>query len=137
AFGDLVARVEKMQRALCEGVVVGKPYEELHEEAHRHVGAILSDLGIAKVGAEEAVAGGLSRAFFPHGLGHSLGLTCHDVGCAEVKPKPNNPFLRNTTTISPDQVFTVEPGIYSIDMLLTPLRNGPNAARIDWTLDDA
>ncbi len=137
AFGDLVARVEKMQRALCAGVVVGKPYEELHEEAHRHVGAILSELGIAKVGAEEAVATGLSRAFFPHGLGHSLGLTCHDVGCAEIKPKPQNPFLRNTAPISVDQVFTIEPGVYFIDMLLMPLRHGKDAARVDWGLVDA
>ena len=88
-------------------------------------------------GAEETVTSGLSRAFFPHGLGHSLGLTCHDVGCAEIKPKPNNPFLRNTSTISVDQVFTVEPGIYFIDMLLQPLRHGANAARVDWKLVDA
>jgi Xaa-Pro dipeptidase len=137
AFGNLVARVEKMQRALCEGVVVGKPYEELHEEAHRQVGQILSDLGIAKCGAEEATASGLSRAFFPHGLGHSLGLTCHDVGCAEIKPKPQNPWLRNTAPIAVDQVFTIEPGVYFIDMLLQPIRNGKEAARVDWKLVDA
>jgi Xaa-Pro dipeptidase len=137
AFGNLVARVEKMQRALCEGVVVGKPYEELHEEAHRQVGQILSDLGIAKCGAEEATASGLSRAFFPHGLGHSLGLTCHDVGCAEIKPKPQNPWLRNTAPIAVDQVFTIEPGVYFIDMLLQPIRSGKEAARVDWKLVDA
>jgi Xaa-Pro dipeptidase len=129
-FAELIRRTEEMQQALCAQVTVGRPYEQLHEEAHRRVGAILSDLAVVKVGAEEAVAGGLTRAFFPHGLGHSLGLTCHDVGCAEVKPKPENPFLRNTTTIAPDQVFTIEPGIYFIDMLLDPLRQ--NAAPVDW-----
>lgn len=136
-FGALVAKTEAMQQRLCGLAVVGKPYEALHEEAHRQVGAILSELGVVRVGADEAVASGLTRAFFPHGLGHSLGLVCHDVGCAEVKPKPNNPFLRNTTNISVDQVFTVEPGIYFIDMLLNPLRHGSNAQRIDWTLVDA
>jgi Xaa-Pro dipeptidase len=136
AFANLLARVEAMQQRLCAGVVAGKPYESLHEAAHQEVGAILHDVGIATVGAEEVTATGLSRAFFPHGLGHSLGLTCHDVGCAELKPKPNNPFLRNTSTISVDQVFTIEPGIYFIDLLLQPLRHGANAARIDWKLVD-
>jgi Xaa-Pro dipeptidase len=129
-FAELIQRTERMQQELCAAVAVGRPYEELHEEAHRQVGAILSDLGVVKAGAEEAVATGLTRAFFPHGLGHSLGLTCHDVGCAEIKPKPENPFLRNTTTIAADQVFTIEPGIYFIDMLLDPLRQ--NAAPVDW-----
>jgi Xaa-Pro dipeptidase len=137
AFADLLARVEKMQQRLCAGAVAGKPYETLHEEAHQQVGEILAATGIAKGSAEEAVTSGLSRAFFPHGLGHSLGLTCHDVGCAEIKPKANNPWLRNTSTISVDQVFTIEPGIYFIDMLLEPLRHGAGAARVDWTLVDA
>jgi Xaa-Pro dipeptidase len=136
-FADLLARTEAMQQRLCAAVVAGKPYEALHEEAHRQVAAILSDLGIATVGADEVVASGLSRAFFPHGLGHSLGLVCHDVGCAEIKPKPQNPFLRNTSDISIDQVFTIEPGIYFIDMLLQPLRHGAQASRVDWKLVDA
>jgi Xaa-Pro dipeptidase len=136
AFADLLARTEAMQQRLCAGAVAGKPYEALHEDAHRQIAQILSDMRIATVGAEEVVATGISRAFFPHGLGHSLGLTCHDAGCAEVKPKPNNPFLRNTTTISVDQVFTIEPGIYFIEMLLGPLRHGPHAAKVDWSLVD-
>jgi Xaa-Pro dipeptidase len=49
-----------------------------------------------------------------------------------VKPKPENPFLRNTSVIAPDQVFTIEPGIYFIEMLLAPLR--AKEKRIDWTL---
>jgi Xaa-Pro dipeptidase len=134
-FADLVARTEAMQQKLCGEVAVGLPYERLHERAHEEVGAILSGLGVAKMSAEEAVTSGVTRAFFPHGLGHSLGLQCHDVGCAEVKPKPSNPFLRNTTTIAPGQVFTIEPGIYFIDMLLDPLR--AKEPRVDWKLVDA
>ncbi|MGZ3430030.1 MAG: M24 family metallopeptidase, partial [Polyangia bacterium] len=72
-----------------------------------------------------------------HGLGHSLGLVCHDVGCAEIKPKAQNPFLRNTSNISVDQVFTVEPGIYFIEMLLEPLRHGAQSSKVDWNLVDA
>jgi Xaa-Pro dipeptidase len=139
AFARLVAGVEAMQQRLCASATVGKPYEQLHEEAHQGVAAILVELGIAKGSAEEVVTSGVSRAFFPHGLGHSLGLVCHDVGCAEIKPKAQNPWLRNTSRISVDQVFTIEPGIYFTDMLLDPLRGGPKATRpglIDWNLVD-
>jgi Xaa-Pro dipeptidase len=135
AFAGLVARTEAMQQRLCAAATVGKPYEQLHEDAHQQVAAILVETGIARGSVEEVVASGVSRAFFPHGLGHSLGLVCHDVGCAEIKPKANNAWLRNTSKISVDQVFTIEPGIYFIDMLLDPLRGGPQAARpglIDW-----
>jgi Xaa-Pro dipeptidase len=130
SFAELIRRTEVMQQDLCKQVAVGRPYETLHEEAHRQVGHILVDGGVIKSSPEEAVATGLTRAFFPHGLGHSLGLTCHDVGCAEIAPKPENPFLRNTSVISEDQVFTIEPGIYFIDMLLDPLRQ--TTAPIDW-----
>jgi Xaa-Pro dipeptidase len=134
-FAELVARVETMQQQLCREAKPGLPYERLHERSHEEVGVILKDIGVARMSADEAVTTGLTRAFFPHGLGHSLGLQCHDVGCAEVKPKPTNPFLRNTTMIAVDQVFTIEPGIYFIEMLLGPLR--ATEARVDWALVDA
>jgi Xaa-Pro dipeptidase len=137
SFGELVRRTQLMQQALCAAATVGKPYEQLHEESHRQVAAILADVGVARASSDEIIASGLSRAFFPHGLGHTLGLQCHDVGCAEIKPKPENPFLRNTAVIAENQVFTVEPGIYFIPMLLDPLRHGANAARVDWRLVDA
>ena len=50
------------------------PYEELHDESHRQVSAILVESGLVKGTAEEIDAQGMSRAFYPHGLGHSLGL---------------------------------------------------------------
>src|SRR5262249_1241168 len=64
----------------------------------------------------------------------SLGLQVHDVGCGLQPPRADNPFLRNTTVVAEDQVFTIEPGIYFIDALLAPLRASPG---IDWKLVDA
>src|SRR6266852_6435002 len=136
-FAGLVAQVEAMQQRLCAQARTGLPYEALHDESHRQVGGILRETGLIKTSGEEAVAAGVTRAFYPHGLGHSLGLQCHDVGCATVKPRPDNPFLRNTTVISERQCFTIEPGIYFIEALLRPLREGPLARTVDWKVVDA
>jgi Xaa-Pro dipeptidase len=137
AFTGLVQEVEAMQQRLCAAVKLDEPYEQLHEDTHRQVGEILRSVGVIKLPAGEAVPKNITRAFFPHGLGHSLGLQCHDVGCALVKPKPDNPFLRNTSIIAQGQVFTIEPGIYFVDKLLEELRQGEHASAIDWKLVDA
>ena len=132
AFKGLIDQTEAMQQKLCGEVKVGLAYERLHERSHEEVGRILVETGVSKMSAEETVSSGATRAFFQHGLGHALGLQCHDVGCADIKPKAENPFLRNTSIIAPDQVFTIEPGIYFIEMLLAPLR--AKEKRIDWAL---
>lgn len=136
-FRGLVEGVEALQQRLCAAVAVGMNYEALHDRAHDEVGALLSATGVVTCSADEAVASGLTRAFFPHGLGHSLGLQCHDVGCAVLKPRADNPFLRNTRAIEVGQVFTVEPGLYFIDALLRPVREGDGGHRVDWELVDA
>jgi Xaa-Pro dipeptidase len=51
---------------------------------------------------------------------------------AAAKPRAENPFLRNTTVIAERQCFTIEPGIYFIDALLAPLRQGPHSGAVDW-----
>jgi Xaa-Pro dipeptidase len=138
AFAHLVAGVEAMQQQLCGGLRVGRPYEELHDESHRLVAAILRATGVVQGSEEEAVATGVTRAFFPHGLGHSLGLQTHDVGCGLRAPRGDNPFLRNTSDIAVGQALTIEPGIYFIDALLGPLRADASAARlVNWGLVDA
>jgi Xaa-Pro dipeptidase len=136
-FAELVALVDAMQQRLCAGAEIGMKYEALHDESHRQVGGILRQLGIVKTSAEEADAKGITRAFYPHGLGHALGLQTHDVGCAVTQPRPENPFLRNTSVIAEGQVFTIEPGIYFIDGLLRPVRQGPHSSDVDWKLVDA
>ena len=137
-FLGLVKAVESMQKALCAAIAVGQKYEALHDRSHRVTSAILREIGIVKeLSVEEIDARGLSRAFYPHGLGHSLGLQTHDVGCAVTRPRADNPFLRNTSVIEPGQVFTIEPGVYFIEMLLAPLRQGELAKHVDWKLVDA
>ena len=89
---------------------------------------------------EQAVAEGVTRAFCPHGLGHSLGLQVHDVAGLrhpDGTPAPapeQHPALRLTRTLRPGMVVTIEPGLYFINMLLAPLRN--TDLPINWRLVD-
>ncbi|MSP17618.1 MAG: Xaa-Pro dipeptidase [Myxococcales bacterium] len=137
AFRALIAAVERLQQTLCAEVVAGRPYEALHDRAHELLAGALREVGIARASTAELVGSGATRAFLPHGLGHSLGLQCHDVGCAEFSPRADNPFLRNTTRIAERQVFTIEPGCYFIDEKLAELRSSSIASSIDWSLVSA
>jgi len=134
-FAAMVSQVDAMQRRLCDAAKIRMRYEALHDESHRQTSAILREIGLVRdLSIEEIDARGISRAFYPHGLGHSLGLQTHDVGCAVTTPRADNPFLRNTSIIETNQVFTIEPGLYFIDSLLEKLRAGEVAKYIDWKL---
>ncbi len=133
-FRALIDGVERLQLALCDGATAGRNYQDLHDQAHLHIGVLLRDLGIVHSSAEESVAKEVTFALFPHGLGHSLGLQTHDVACARIRPRADNPYLRTTRLIEPGMALTVEPGVYFIDALLQPLRHGPQAALLNWPL---
>lgn len=131
-FRALIAAMERMQQEIVAAIRPGLMFEALHDQTHRRLGQVLAEAQLIRCSAEEAVETGVTRVFFPHGLGHSLGVQVHDVGCKRTPPKKENPFLRNTREIEPGQVFTIEPGLYFIEALLAPLRQGEGAARIDW-----
>ncbi|HEY5945410.1 MAG TPA: Xaa-Pro dipeptidase, partial [Kofleriaceae bacterium] len=123
-FGELIARMDQLQQEIIRRIKPGMPYEELHDDSHRLLADVLRDLGIGKGSQAELVDTGITRGFFPHGLGHSLGVVTHDVGMKLRPPRDNNKFLRNTSVIEAGQVFTIEPGFYVIDALVAPLKEG-------------
>lgn len=133
-FRGLLAGVEKLQQELCRRAVPGKRYEELHNESHQLLAEVLRDTKIASASSAELVDSGATRKLLPHGLGHSLGIQTHDVGCRNVLPEGRNPFLRNTSTVSAGQVFTIEPGCYFVPSLLADLKAMPVGASFDWAL---
>jgi Xaa-Pro dipeptidase len=136
-FGDLLMRMGKLQHELCEHITVGMEFEALHDHAHQLLASLLLEMAIARGSAAELVERGVTRALFPHGLGHSLGIVTHDVGMKLRAPRKDNVFLRNTSQIEVGHVFTVEPGIYFIRALLAPLRADSRAELLDWTSIDA
>ncbi|MGB1352515.1 MAG: M24 family metallopeptidase, partial [Glaciecola sp.] len=89
--------------------------------------------------AHEIVAKGITKTFFPHGIGHMLGLQVHDVAghvnddYGTPNPAPaEHPFLRCTRNIEARHVYTIEPGVYFIDSLLAKLQSTDNAIYINW-----
>ena len=141
-FRDLIAGVDRLQQELCDMVKPGTTVGELHHASHVKIAQLLLDCGVLKnVSVDEAIEVGLTRAFYPHGIGHLLGIQVHDVAgqiCDRLgtpsEPHPRHPKLRTTRMLEPGMVITVEPGIYFIDMLLKPLRKGEFKSKIDWDL---
>ena len=107
--------------------------------AHADIATILKDFDIILMSPEDAVASGLSAVFYPHGLGHFLGLQTHDVAglIADADgtpiPRPDgHPFLRLTRTLEEGNVLTIEPGLYFIEPLLRKWRENGDVAAINW-----
>ncbi len=135
-FQALIASVDGLQKTLCSRMVDGADYVTLHEQAHALIAEALREHGIVTCSTEAAISGGITTAFFPHGLGHYIGTQVHDVGGHQATPEGElreppgrHPFLRLTRTLTPGAVCTVEPGLYFIDMLLA---GHAGAAEIDW-----
>ena len=143
-FQALINAVDTAQIKMGEAVRAGVDYKQLHIDAHLSLMGILKDFGVIKVSPEAALATGVSAAFFPHGLGHPIGLQVHDVaGFAETDhggkiPRPQgHPYLRMTRVLEPGMVVTIEPGIYFIDMLLDEVKENGHGDSVDWSRVDA
>lgn len=142
-FANMLADMDATQQSICQKVQPGVPFGELHAFAHQAIAGLLKDWGLVARDPDELVETGVSATFFPHGLGHFLGIQVHEVGGffadptgAEI-PRPKNfPNLRLVRTLEASQVLTIEPGIYFIDSLLDELRTKPVAKDVNWNLID-
>ena len=142
-FQDLVDSMEAMELAIVDKVCAGVDYRELHVDAHRMLAAVLVDADLATGDADTLLETGVTSAFFPHGLGHLLGIQVHDVGGHQVDeagnsidPPSGHPFLRLTRVLEENMVLTIEPGLYVIDMLLDNLRGSPAESHVNWDTVD-
>ncbi|MFA6366191.1 MAG: aminopeptidase P family protein [Candidatus Hydrogenedentales bacterium] len=106
----------------------GLPFADAHGAASLALARGFSQLGIMRGDPEEAVAAGAHALFFPHGLGHMIGLDVHDMeGLGEDNvgysgTRRSEQFglssLRLAKTLEPGMVHSVEPGIYFIPGLI-------------------
>jgi Xaa-Pro aminopeptidase len=101
---------------------------EVHLVAARTIAAGLADVGLMKGDADAAVEAGAHALFFPHGIGHMLGLDVHDmedlgdeVGYPEGESRSTQfglNALRLARRLEPGFVITIEPGVYFIPALI-------------------
>ena len=142
-FREMRDAFDELEKGLCNQVRPELNFIDLHVTAHQEIGNFLSRFGIMTVSGEEAFERGLTRPFFPHGLGHDLGIQVHDIAGRQanrdggtIDPPDQYPFLRTTRILKPGNVMTVEPGCYFIEMLLRPFRTGRDADAFNWELID-
>lgn len=138
-FAEMIAVMDQKQQELVEAGAIGKSNIELHKLSHLKIAEVLDQFNIINVSAEEAVSSGLTNTFYPHGLGHGIGVNVHDKGgnlkdpSGALVPAPAEyPRLRNTTDFVATQVHTVEPGLYFIPALLEKLKGTELESRLNW-----
>jgi len=116
------------QESAIKAIKPGVNFKDIHLQTARIMTDGLKGLGLMKGGTAEAVAAGAHALFFPHGLGHNLGLDVHDmedygenhVGYGEKVERSAQfglAYLRMARELKPGHVLTVEPGLYFIPAL--------------------
>lgn len=126
---DIYEVVLTANRSAIEAVKPAIPFRDIHLNVAKEIAKGLIALGIMKGNPEEAVAKGAHTLFFPHGLGHPLGLDVHDLeGMGENFVGYDNEitrskefglgFLRFGRKLQSGFVMTIEPGIYFITELI-------------------
>jgi Xaa-Pro dipeptidase len=139
-FAGMIRKFDELQLKLCAQIKVGTDWRDIHQASYRAIGEFLGEIDVITASADEAVDTALTSVFYPHGIGHLLGLQVHDVGGRQQAPdggeieRPyNHPFLRLTRKLEDGAVVTVEPGFYFIDQLLQEARAKPIGKKINWT----
>ncbi|KAF2656867.1 putative Xaa-Pro aminopeptidase [Lophiostoma macrostomum CBS 122681] len=126
--------VLSMQKQCTEALKAGVLWDSVHELAHKIAIDGLLDLGLLKGDKSAILEARTSVAFFPHGLGHYLGMDTHDCGgnpnYADTDPLYR--YLRVRGKLPRDSVVTVEPGIYFCRFIVEPyLRDEAHRGFID------
>lgn len=138
-FAELITRMDQLMLNAVDGLKPGVSYVDLHIATYKEIAQVLAEFGFINVSADIAVESGIVSTFFPHGLGHHLGLQVHDMGGfmadergTHINAPAEHPFLRTSRVIEAGQVFTIEPGLYFIDSLLQELKNSKNSDQVNW-----
>ena len=130
----LVLSAQQQTIDMCRPGIV---WRDVHLASARILGAGLVEMGVLRGDPAELVTQGAVALFFPHGLGHLLGLSVHDITSVPYSRTPSDdPLLSRLgpeRILAAGMVTTVEPGIYFIDALLCdPARREKFADSVVW-----
>ncbi len=107
-----------IQKSMIQKVAPGVSMADLNRETEKMVIEALKGLALVKGALSDLEEYEIGRLFFPHSLGHLLGLDTHDVGARVSTQKKNG--IRLGPVLEPGMVLTIEPGLYFIPALLQP-----------------
>jgi Xaa-Pro aminopeptidase len=124
--------------------IPGTGYRDIHMKACMTLTEGLVDLGILKGSPEDLVAEDVHALFFPHGVGHIIGLDVHDMedlgdraGYAPGRTRSERfglCYLRLDRDLEPGMAVTIEPGFYQVPAILKdPERVGKAKDVIQWS----
>jgi Xaa-Pro aminopeptidase len=116
---------------------IGVEWHDVHRTAAAELAAGLRHLEILKVPAEEALESGAIAIFFPHGIGHMVGLGVRDVGGSarpnERQRKCCGVTVRIDLPLDDGFLMTIEPGIYFVSAILDdPARQRRFRNEVAW-----
>jgi len=121
--------VLQAQETAIQNIKPGIMFKDIHLQAAAVIATGLKEAGLMKGDTDAAVQAGAHALFFPHGLGHMIGLDVHDmedlgedfVGYDHTVERNSQfglAYLRLAKKLEPGHVVTVEPGIYFIPALI-------------------
>ena len=128
--------VKNAHAAGIENAIVGKDWHNIHKLTAKIIAEGLKSFGILKCDADTALESEAIALFYPHGVGHLVGLRVRDTGSPEnLSPKKYcGAYLRVDLKLQENLTLTVEPGCYFIPALLNhPDRRKKFADLINWS----
>ncbi|GAA5522536.1 aminopeptidase P family protein [Aliifodinibius salicampi] len=121
---EIYEAVLEAQKQVIEAAEPDVKMEDLHVLSARVMMQGLKDANIVTGSIDDLMENDVFALFFPHGLGHFLGLDTHDVGGypkgVERIERPGIKYLRMRRTLQSSMVLTIEPGLYFVPALLKP-----------------
>jgi Xaa-Pro dipeptidase len=112
----------KANRAVLASAKPNVSWVEMHLLADRIILEELKKNGLLTGDIDEMLEARVSAIFFPHGLGHFLGIDTHDCGGypegVERVQKAGLKSLRFGRKLEKGMVVTIEPGVYFIDYVI-------------------
>jgi Xaa-Pro aminopeptidase len=127
--------VLRANRAGIDACRPGARWHEVHRSAALVIGAALVEAGVLRGDPETLLERGAITLFFPHGVGHMVGLGVRDAGGTQPPrvPAPGFPAIRVDLALEPGYAMTVEPGVYFVEPLLRDAsRDDRYRELVDW-----